>query len=106
MTVIVTVAVSVPPFPSLTVYSTVVSWVSPIASDSNSPLGSKLIEPSALIVKRPPLEPAKETPTLPPVTPVILKVSVASISLSAPLPLLLKTLPLYTVSSSIVTASS
>ncbi len=94
VTVIVTVAVSVPPLPSLVAYKIVVSSVSPTAKDSKSPLASKTIEPSELIVNRPPVEPDVAPPTLPPDIADTLSTSPVSISLSAPLPLSFNTFAL------------
>ncbi len=94
VTVIVIMAVSVPPLPSLTVYSAVVSSDSEEARASKSPFGSKLTEPSELIVNNPPLDPAIATSRLPPVTPITVRTSPVSGSLSAPLRLSLNILPL------------
>ena len=68
--------------------------VSPTANPSNSPLGSNVIAPSALMVNKPPVDPATAAPTVPPATALTVMTSLVSTSLSAPLPLSDITLPL------------
>ena len=73
--------------------------VSPTSRSSNSPLASKVMSPLESIVISPPLLPAIGIPTSP-ATPLISETikSSPSGSLSAPLPLSAKTLPIAAVS--------
>ena len=105
VTVTVTVAVSVPPWPSDTRYVTVVERVSPAARSSNAVPGSNDSAPVEEIVKLPPAEPATALPTLPatPLTSVTVSVSPSG-SVSVPPPVM--TLPLTVAFSVVPNASS